>query len=97
MRLRLRKGAAEQIREADAWWREHRPRAELLRQEVGRALALLREVPHVGARDLQWLNVRRFYLRRVGYFIYYRIGDECIDVLAFWHEARGTPPPGSPR
>ena len=92
MRLRLRHRAAEQIRQADAWWREHRTNTELLRREIGRALALLRETPHIGARDMQWPHVRRLYLRRVGYFIYYRSGDECVDVLAFWHEARGTSP-----
>jgi plasmid stabilization system protein ParE len=94
MRIRFRSRATEQIREADAWWREHRTHTELLRQELLRALSLLRETPHVGARDSHWPNVRRFYLRRVGYFIYNRIGDEYVDVLAFWHEARGASPRG---
>jgi plasmid stabilization system protein ParE len=95
MRIRIRRRAAEQIREADDWWRKHRSHAELLRQEIRRALTFLRETPRVAARDSQWPHVRRFYLRRVGYFIYYRIGDEYIDVLAFWHEARGTSPRSS--
>ena len=95
MRIRIRKRAAEQIREADALWREHRSRTELLRQEIDRVLTLLGETPHLGARASQWPHIRRFYLRRVGYFIYYRIGEEHVDVLAFWHEARGTSPWGS--
>lgn len=94
MRIRFRSRAAEQIREADAWWREHRSRTELLQQELRRALTFLRETPHAGAQASQWPHVRRFYLRRVGYFIYYRIGEEYVDVLAFWHEARGTSPRG---
>jgi hypothetical protein len=92
MRIRFRRRAAEQLRQADAWWREHRSNGDLLRQEVSRALILLRRTPQVGAQDSQWPHVRRFYLRRVGYFIYYRTGHEHLDVLAFWHEARGTSP-----
>ncbi len=92
MKLRLSKRATEQIRAADAWWQENRGDSHLLREEVGRALALLRETPHIGARDSKWPQVRRWYLRRVRYFIYYRVEDSYVDVLAFWHDARGTSP-----
>ena len=51
MKLRLSERAAEQIRDADAWWREHRAEPEFMHNEVGQALALLRRMPYMANVD----------------------------------------------
>jgi plasmid stabilization system protein ParE len=38
-------------------------------------------------------GVRRVLLRRTRYHLYYRIVGDDIEILAFWHAGRGTPPP----
>ena len=48
--------------------------------------------PFIGARAKSEKGLRRFYLRRLRYFLYYRVSDDVVDVLAFWHEARGQSP-----
>jgi len=32
-------------------------------------------------------------LSRVRYDLYYRVADDAIQVLAFWHTSRGSEPP----
>jgi hypothetical protein len=36
--------------------------------------------------------VRRLFLKRVGYFIYYKADPGELRVLAFWHAGREHPP-----
>jgi hypothetical protein len=36
--------------------------------------------------------VRRLFLNRVGYFIYYKAEAGDLRVLAFWHARRGNQP-----
>ena len=36
--------------------------------------------------------VRRLYLGRVRYFVYYRINAPYLEVVAFWHESREQGP-----
>jgi hypothetical protein len=36
--------------------------------------------------------VRRLFLKRVGYFIYYKADSGELRVLAFWHAGREHPP-----
>ncbi len=37
-------------------------------------------------------GVRRLFLGRIRYYIYYRVTVESIDVLALWHASRGKQP-----
>jgi len=38
-------------------------------------------------------GLRRLHLPRVRYFVYFRpIGADLIEIVAFWHTSRGTPP-----
>lgn len=37
--------------------------------------------------------VRRLYLGRVRYFVYYRVRRSTLEIVAFWHEHRGSAPP----
>jgi len=65
-----------------------------IRKDVEAALALLVEEPGIGTKvetkrpDI----VRRLYLTRVQYFIYYRVRGKFLDVVAFWHASRETGP-----
>jgi hypothetical protein len=32
-------------------------------------------------------------LRRTRYYLYYRVDNDLIEIVALWHMSRGTPPP----
>jgi hypothetical protein len=90
--------AASQIRAAEAWWRVNRPKApNAIREEVERGSALVAAQPDIGARarGISLDGVRRIHLRRIRYYLYYRISDtpNQLDVLGFWHSSRHDDPP----
>ena len=90
--------AAEQLRAAEEWWRLHRPKAPgAILSELERAASLIALQPGIGtrARNVTLLGVRRLYLARVRYDLYYRLVEEPprVQILAFWHGSRGTYPP----
>jgi hypothetical protein len=90
--------AAGQIRVAEAWWRANRPKApNAIREELERASALITVQPDIGARarEITLEGVRRIHLRRIRYYLYYRITEtpKQIEVLGFWHSSRGDEPP----
>lgn len=90
--------ATREIERAHAWWRENRVDApDAVREELAAAFELLRAEPGVGSRsrDERLQHVRRLYLHRVGYFLYYRTLDwatPTVQVVAFWHASRGRDP-----
>jgi len=65
-----------------------------VRKDVEAALALLLEEPGIGTKvetprpDV----VRRLYLPRVRYFVYYRVRNDILEVVAFWHSSREEGP-----
>jgi plasmid stabilization system protein ParE len=63
-------------------------------QDVGESLALLAEHPGIGSKYVgaRVADVRRLYLGRTGYFIYYRADEISLEVLALWHARRGRQP-----
>src|SRR5688500_3822444 len=88
MRIRVRRRAQLQIREARTWWAENRsdtPRA--IERELEQTLARLSRFQFLGATVPQPRieGIRRTYLRHVHYFLYYRVTSEAIEILAFWH------------
>jgi plasmid stabilization system protein ParE len=90
--------AREQIRAVEEWWRVNRPKApNAIREELERASQLISVQPEIGARarNISLAGVRRLHLTRVRYYLYYRVAadPERIEVLAFWHESRGSGPP----
>jgi len=90
--------AKAQIRTAEAWWRLNRPKApNAIREELERAASIISIQPNVGAHALNVSlpDVRRLHLSRVRYYVYYwvRSDPKRIEILAFWHESRGTQPP----
>ena len=89
--------AALEIAEAWDWWQANRPAAPAaLEEELRRAFALISEHPSVGARALnaKLTGVRRIYLSRVRYHLYYRVRPALavVEVLALWHASRGSDP-----
>jgi len=58
---------------------------------------LLVMTPNIGQRATGTFkrNLRKMYLRRVGYVIYYRVigSPPRLQILAFWHARRGSGPP----
>ena len=89
--------AARAIAKAQAWWLVNRPAAsEVLDQELRRGLALIAQQPNIGTRaeNTRIAGVRRVYLSRIRYYLYYRLkpASESVEVLAFWHTSRGSLP-----
>lgn len=90
--------AARQIREAESWWRTNRTAApNAIAQELQRAFSLIASQPQAGgsATNVTLRGVRRVYLPRIKYHIYYHLIDnaERVEVVAFWHARRGDGPP----
>ncbi len=95
--IRIVRRAAHEIAEAREWWQANRPVApEALEEELHRRLALIAQQPYIGprARNIKLAGVRRVYLSRIGYHLYYRVQpfSEAVEVLAFWHASRGSGP-----
>ncbi len=87
--------AAAQVRQAAKWWQEHRPAAPgAVGTDFREAIALLVEQPGIGApyEGARTPGVRRLYLSRIRYFVYYETSDSSLRVLAFWHQSRGQQP-----
>jgi len=89
--------AAAEIREAGAWWRSNRPAApDAFAEDLERSFELIAAQPGIGAqaRNPDRESVRRLYLSRTGYHLYYQINAEAgrVEVLALWHSRRGRNP-----
>lgn len=96
--VRITALAAQHIRDAKAWWQKNRVAApQAIHQELQRAFALIASQPTAGARatDVELPDVRRVFLPRVKYHVYYHLvsAPDCIEVVAFWHARRGHGPP----
>jgi plasmid stabilization system protein ParE len=77
------------------WWLVNRPAApDAIQTDIEAALALIAMEPGVGSRinTSRRSVVRRIHMPRIGYFAYYRVRNDCIEVLCLWHERRGTEP-----
>lgn len=87
--------AERQIEKAAEWWSYNRPAAPgAIRLELQGAIRVLAEHPGVGTKveNVRTTEVRRLYLTRIRYFIYYRVAGQGLEVIAFWHERRGSGP-----
>jgi len=90
--------AANHIRQAETWWRANRLSApNAVREEVEQAFTIIAAQPRIGARarHVKLRNVRRVYLARIKYDLYYRLLDspEIVEVVALWHARSGKGPP----
>ena len=95
LRVRVSARAAKQIGRSAEWWFANRPSAPgAVARDVGESLALLAEQPGIGSNceGARVSGVRRLYLGRIGYFIYYREISGSLEVLALWHASREKKP-----
>jgi plasmid stabilization system protein ParE len=89
--------AAQQLREIDAWWRDHRPDAvTLVADEFERCVELLENTPGLGApfRKTSVFGVRRLVMKKTKHLVYY-VHDSVhsvVYIIAVW----GMPKEGSP-
>ena len=93
--VRIKPRAQREIERAADWWAANRTAAPgAVRKDLEAALALLVEEPGIGAKvetprsDI----VRRLYLPRVKYFVFYRTRGNFLEVVAFWHSSREEGP-----
>ena len=91
----IAKRAASQVQRRATWWLENRPAAPgAVAADFGEAVRLLAEHPGIGAKyeGSRTPGVRRLYLDRLEYFIYYKAETKTLRVLAFWGASRGKQP-----
>lgn len=62
--------------------------------DFAQAVAIVAHHPGLGAEyaGSRTPGVRRLFLNRVGYFLYYKADDGVLTVLAFWHASRERQP-----
>jgi len=95
LRVKVSARAARQIHDAARWWAENRPAAPgAVRGDLGQALELLALQPGIGTPCVgaRLKGVRRLFLGRIRYFVYYRATVDTFEVLALWHANRGEEP-----
>jgi len=94
--VRIKPRAQREIERAAEWWAQNRLAAPgAVRKDVEAALALLVEEPGIGTKVETARSdvVRRLYLPRVRYFLYYRVHGKFLEVVALWHASRKDGPP----
>jgi plasmid stabilization system protein ParE len=95
LRVKVSARAAAQTRRAAEWWLQNRQAAPgAVANDIRESISLLAEQPGIGAKyeGARTPGVRRLFLGRIGYFLYYRIHDGTLEVLALWHASRGEQP-----
>lgn len=93
-RVEFSKRAAREIERARHWWLDNRDKAPAAFDEaLDSLLTELEAHPAlIGQQARQAKPIRRVLLRRVRYYAYFRIVDERVQVLAFWHASGGREP-----
>lgn len=95
LRVKVSARAANHVRNAAKWWVANRPAAPgAVAVDFGESVALLAEQPGIGTKyaGTRTPGVRRLYLGRVRYFVYYKATSSELQVLAFWHASREHQP-----
>ena len=95
LRVEVTPRAAGQTERAAAWWAANRPGTpDAVRVDFAQAKSLLALQPGVGAKSstARYPDLRRLFLSRIRYHIYYRVAPEKVVILAFWHSSRGSGP-----
>jgi plasmid stabilization system protein ParE len=93
-RIRISSLAIRQFDRASAWWRRNRHKApDALDVDFDEGLEVIRENPDIGRPVPARPGMRRLWLERIRYYIYYRVRpeDDIVEVTAFWHASRRPP------
>ena len=92
LQIRFDQNAKVEALTIDGWWRENRPSApNLFRDELEGTAALIAANPSIG-RLVQGRAVRRAFMRKTRYHVYYFIDQNVVVLLAIWHATRGQGP-----
>ena len=93
-KVELSNRAVQEIERARRWWLDNREKAPAAFDEaLNQLLTDLESHPALlGQQARQAKAIRRVLLPRVRYYAYFRIMDERVRVLAFWHASRGREP-----
>lgn len=93
--VRINPRAVRQISRAAEWWAENRQSAPGAPQRLGVRLGFAgQRARGIGTKveTSRPRTVRRLYLGRVRYFVYYRVSAQFLEVVAFWHQRRAHDP-----
>ena len=88
---RIKARAKREIEKAAEWWAQNRLAAPgAIRIDIEEALAILVDQPALGRKveTGRSIQVRRFFLDRTKYHLYYRIRGTELEVLSLWHSSR---------
>jgi len=93
-RVRFTVTAQAQVRREKQWWLANRDHVEIFATEMREALRVVKLWPGAGTvyRHARVQGVRRFYLPKVAYHLYYTFDDEEVIVRALWGARRGRGP-----
>ena len=84
--------ARKQIAKASRWWLGNRDKApEAFDEDLDAGLEMLADSPLAGEPFRSRPGVRRLVLRRIRYYLYYRIVRGDLYVLSLWHTSRRPP------
>jgi len=92
--LLISERARRQIDEAQRWWLKNRDKApDALEDELSATFQLILKTPEIGVlvptRRRKFM--RRIYLPRTRYYVYYLNSAPGIEILALWHASRRAP------
>ena len=86
--------AFRQLRNAKSWWLDHRDKApDAFDDDIADQIGRLLSNPYLGSavRNASRSNTRRVLLPRIRYYLYYRVQDERLLIIALWHSSRRPP------
>lgn len=86
------RGAQRQVAAADRWWKDNREASNVIADEIDWLAGLLELNPYMGqaAENARRPRLRRFYLERIDYHLYYRVDERRSQIIitAFRHARR---------
>ncbi|MFT3820258.1 MAG: type II toxin-antitoxin system RelE/ParE family toxin [Rubrivivax sp.] len=95
MKVEVTPRAFAQIERAARWWQLNRPAAPgAIADDFEAAKELLAWQPTIGARSAsrRFPELRRLWLERVRYHVYYDVRPGKVMILALWHGSRQQGP-----
>jgi len=97
VRVRIEPEAEQQAEDLMAWWREHRPAARSLKEQLREAFDVIADAPNAAPvyTEIAGEIVRRLEIRKTPYAVYYYVDEGRAEavVISVWSGMRGHGPP----
>lgn len=97
VKVRIEPEAEQQAEDLIAWWREHRPAAKSLREQLREAFDRIMTAPYAAPvyEKVEGEDVRRLLIRSTPYAVYYYVDETAATarVISLWSGQRGEGPP----